>query len=338
MLRHGGGPRDTVPPIVKLLLGLVVLSGSPCGADEHGGTIVLGRVQVVYPRGAHSQAQGAAAAAQSAVETIRTRLGIDMTPRVDVVLVRGTDALREAAGGRQPEWAMAVAVSARRRIVVDATAVAAATPNDIHLVVLHEMTHLALGRIEQGRADPFPLWFHEGVAMWMSSAQLLSGDPYAFDRAVAAGRLLPFAGLERAFPEDPVRAQVAYLQSLAFVRHMVETNGRGALAAILGDYRAGASFDRAFESATGASPRAAERQWKRSLRAPFRRLRAVLRHVSLFTVLALVTLAAYFLIRRRAHRQRRRWDEEEHAWRLVPAEDEDAAGPDEEDDDEPWTV
>jgi len=299
-------------------------------SDRNKRRFSLSGVEVAYHPGDAGLARQAGLAVRQACIAITTELGISFVRPVTVFLVRGRAEFLESCGGRMPPWALAAALPDRGAMVVDAALVTPATANDMRLVIAHETVHLALAQDEEGRPDRLPRWFHEGVATWLSGTRHVRENRSAFTLAAAQGALLSFDDLERGFPRDRSEADLAYLQSEAFVAHIVGTRSPEALRWILDRYRAGESFNEAFRGALGMSRKTMEARWARSFRKRFPWLKVVWELTTLFGVLAVVTIFIFFIIRWRARRQHRQWKEEEEMWTVVDG-DEEEPEPDEDD-------
>lgn len=326
--------RLLVSLLVILLLPTPLRADTPAHPSVRTGTLSLRLrgVEVKYHRGDAGLARQAGLAAQQAAARIAAELGTPLPMPVTVRLARGRREFLACSGGALPGWALAAALPGRGGIVVDAALVTPATANDLHLVIAHEMVHLALAQYERGRTERLPLWFHEGVATWLSGQRHVRTSRSVFTLAAVQGSLLQFDTLEQCFPEDRAEADLAYLQSEAFIAHIVRTRSPEALRWILDSYRQGESFDKAFQSALGVSRQETERRWAQRYRRRFPWLRILWEITTLFGVLAILTILTFLIVRGRARRQHRQWEQEEQMWTVVHDEEE-REEPDESDDD-----
>ena len=293
-------------------------------ADTARKTLRLGTgsIEVAYHPGDIRLARHAGEAAQYGSERIARWLGIALETPVAVFLARGREEFNRMCGASMQPWALAAASRRKRCIVVDAALVVPASANDMGLAIIHEITHLALFQVEENQ--PLPLWFHEGVATWLSQRRHVLTDRRDFNLAAAQGALIPLERLERTFPDTQSEAALAYLQSEAFVGHLVATCSAESLRWILDRYTHGEPFEQAFANALGISRARMEKRWRRSFKSGFPWLRVIWHATTLFGVLALMTIVAFVIVRLRARRQHQRWKEEEAMW--GPAEaDSDAA-------------
>lgn len=315
-----------------LPLALLVLAAASAYAQEL--TFTLDRVTVRYHSGDAALARQAAEAVGRAEEIVQAKLGIAFRRRVEAHLVRGREEFDRLCGQPMPEWALAAALPERGTVAVDAARVAAATANDLRLTIIHETVHLALAQAESGRADRLPRWFHEGAATWLSGTRHFGANRNGFDTAAMHGALLPLADLEDGFPADARQADLAYLQSEAFVTWLLDTRGPEALRWIMDRYRTGESFDAAFRGALGDSVGALEARWADSLKRSFPWLRVLARSLGFWGALAVATIIIFLVVRRRARFQRAQWEREEFEWSVVGEEEE--ADEDEEEETDDW--
>ena len=307
-----------------LILLLVALPGVGRAEESREKlTLSLGSVRVDYLPGDARLARQAADAVEKACGRIARELGAPCPRPIRVGVVRGRDGLNRHAGRHMRGWVLAAAFPDRDTIVVDARRATPVTANDMRLVIAHETVHLALARTEEGREDRLPLWFHEGVATWFSGQRYVHLSRRTFDLAAAQGALIPLDDLAQRFPDDATEAALAYLESEAFIVHIVATYPPEALRWVLDRYRQGEAFETAFRNALGVSRAALENRWAHSLRKRFPWMRLLWEATTLFGVLAIVTILIYLIVRRRGRRQHRLWEEEERLWTVVTAEDKD---------------
>jgi hypothetical protein len=259
---------------------------------------------------------------QYAAGRIARELGIPPAQPVRVALARGREEFNRLCGERMPDWALAAALPQKDTIVVDAPRATPATANDMDLAIFHEAVHLALARAEGKRADRLPRWFHEGVANWITGQRYLRADRGMFDDAAAHGALIPLDRISSTWPAAAAEADLAYLESEAFVAHIAAARSPEALRWILDRYRSGEDFEKAFSVALGVSRAEMEKRWAGSLRRRFPWLGTLARAITFWGALALCTVGVFLIVRWRAKRQQRRWEKEERAWSLVLGEEE----------------
>ena len=245
---------------------------------------------------------------------LNRRLGVSFRDPVHVRLIGGEADFRQHLGPRTPEWLLAVALLERNEVLVRADLIDTNPGNALVPTLRHELCHLALHVAERAARGSLPTWFHEGVACHVSGLSLFT-DWTPFDIAAAQNTLIPFARLGHGFPADRDAARLAYLQSEAFVRFVTRERSEDVIRWVLDAYAREGDFEAAVEQAAGESLASFETRWRERFRsrAPSW-LRLAWRATTLFAVLALATIAAYWVRRRRARRVRTAWDQED--WRL----------------------
>jgi len=296
-----------------------VLPAAGAAAPAELETLRAGVVVIRYHATDARAAQQVAETAREALQQMRDKLGIALRPTVEVVLARGTAEFKESAGEAVPEWALGIARTTEGRVVIDMSRTSGFDlSNDLLLTFCHELCHIALGQVEREAHAGFPVWFHEGVAIWLSGYRL-GIDRRPFLDAAGAGRLMPLAELRDGFPAKAREAELAYLEAEDFVGFLVEKGGEDPLARIIDAFAAGKSFDDAVAHAVGESLHALEAEWAEALRVRHPFFAMLLRHLSLFGILAVATVLIFFLVRARARRKKKAWEEEE---RMLQIEDE----------------
>jgi hypothetical protein len=257
-------------------------------------------------------------AVQEVRQDIRDKLGIEFRYPVDIVLARGREEFEEWAGEGIPGWALAIAHTKRRGIVVDVARTGPLLDNNLLLTLRHEVCHLALGQVEKESGRELPLWFHEGVAVRLTGMRHFANRD-TFEVAAAHRKLLPLAQLEQRFPADAQAAELAYQESESFVNFLT-ARCRDSLAALIAELKKGSEFAQAVQRVSGASLAELERQWHDSFRSSHPWILTLWKALSLFAVLAFCTVVVYFIGRLRNRRRIRDWKKEE---RTVAAADED---------------
>jgi len=259
-------------------------------------------VRVYHHRGDEAKARDVVRTTGHAFGQMEEVLGVRVRDPVEIILARGEEEFRHWAGDATPEWALAVARRGRRLVVIDVGKTWDTPANDLLLTLRHELAHIAIGQVEEDAGTGVPLWFHEGVAVWMAGYRF-GIDQRPFVRAAARGKLIPFDDLIATFPERRRRAALAYLQSEDFIYYLMTIEGGDAVKHLLDAVRRTGSFDEAFFRTMGSARRDLEGEWRRELRRRHPLLRSFLREISLFMVVAAFAAIAFFILRRRRRRR-----------------------------------
>ncbi len=252
-------------------------------------------------------------------EDLIRRMGRDFDGVVEVTLADGLDeALAVAPAGMQPPpWASGLALPSANALLFDARALRGEEGKSI---VLHELAHLALGRLGGGA---WPRWFQEGFAMLVSGEWSVSRYA-ALYRASARESPIALSALAERWPERLSEVEVAYAQSYSFVAHLYEVQGEAKLRELIGRVAQGEAFAPAFERTYGVALERAEADWRATLASRFRWVPLVGDPRALWLLITCVFLYAYARVRRRRRERLAEMDLEEQAAlaaaRIVAAE------------------
>jgi hypothetical protein len=126
----------------------------------------------------------------------------------------------------------------------------------------HELTHMALFNLLGSQGYAFlPMWLDEGLATYFETRP----DP-EYARAILTAQenndLIPLTELCAPFPEDPVRAQLAYAQSGSLVHYLRRQYGWTAIRELLWAYADGQACSTGAESVIGQDLAQLEREWR----------------------------------------------------------------------------
>jgi hypothetical protein len=210
-----------------------------------------------------------------------------------------------------PRWASAVAFPLSDTILIKRPGLPGGT-RDLRRTLIHELSHLMfLRRLKHGVHD-VPHWLEEGVAM-LRSGHFDWDDHIRLARAALLGGWIPLSALHAGFPADEAGAQLAYLQSVSAVRHLIAEHGQGALELLFRRLEAGASIDAALEAAIGTDLAGFEEEWISRYRARELLLPLLVGGMGVWSLASVLLLAGYVRKAARSRRTLRRWEEEEAA-------------------------
>lgn len=227
---------------------------------------------VFAPRWRHLALSVLADAGASRIK-VRSRIGRPVPNDVTIEIVEDVTELilrsRAATGVEAPDWAAAIAWCPANLILMRADA---AYPMDerVSPLLLHEFTHLALGRAADGSLvtrRAVPHWFEEGVAQWVAGAPKPTAEvdlrPAAF-----FGSLMDRPAMAAAFLGNENAAEAAYAHTRGWVLWMARVGGwespRKVIDHLIDD---GLPFEDAVRLGVGLSPVLIDEGWRDHLRA-----------------------------------------------------------------------
>jgi hypothetical protein len=230
---------------------------APASFHRHDG----GWVQFEYPPDMRQRIQPLIADADEFKAALVQRLGAPVLARVEVRIARNHREMATLAPEDVPVpgYASGVAYSQIGLILLSIEPRYPNSHHDLGEIFRHELAHVALHDATSGRG--VPKWFNEGFAVHVSGESSITRMQTLWS-ATLANRLLPLGQLERSFPADPVRTDVAYAQAADVVRYLVRRQDRDRFAALFARVRAGQTFDSAVSDAYGVDSDTLESQWR----------------------------------------------------------------------------
>jgi len=226
---------------------------------------------------------------------------------VSIYVASTADEFRTLTYGGVPDWGAGCAFPDRGVIVIRNPVTA---PDPLHMedVVVHEIAHIAAGRVLGGVR--VPRWFHEGIAMTLAGEWRLPRSS-VLAGAGAGGGLIPLDELAGAFPSGAADAMLAYSESFYAVRFLMEEAGQATPAQVLSGIAAAGSFEEGVEALSGRTLPVFEREAVASFRGRFGWGVFLSRWNVMFVVLALLLVTGGALRLSRSRRKLREWELEE---------------------------
>jgi len=130
---------------------------------------------------------------------------------------------------------------------------------NLESLIAHEIAHILLGA--SLKRSP-PRWFDEGVAMY-ESREWRFWDQTLLSWAVLTHSIIPLSKLEKNFPINRKKEELAYTESFSAIAFMIEEFGKDKLRAIISNLTAGKSFEKAIRASLGISKGKFEKRWKK---------------------------------------------------------------------------
>ena len=167
------------------------------------------------------------------------------------------------------DWAVGCAFPLSRRIVIQNPKHIALAKLQLTQVLRHEIAHVLFGQCTRKAVKEIPLWFVEGIAIYLSEEWVPSRHETLL-KHIFSKSILPLQELTRGFPSSQVGADLAYAQSQDALRWLVELKGRDRLFAIITELQAGNNFETAFETVIGWDLATYDTLWRESLSERYR--------------------------------------------------------------------
>jgi len=204
--------------------------------------------------------------ANLALDTLETDVGIALENPIRIFIYANHRDLLGAISTGAQEWTGGQAFTRFGVVVIGVG------PNQLDWglnATTHEMTHLVIHQATENPFGDLPRWLDEGIAVYNENRDELDSDFKAiFDRAVERDELMTLRTLSSPFPSDPYQANLAYGQSGAVVKFIIDTYGTDAMAELLDIFSEGALYDEALEQALGVDTNGLDNAFRTSLGLP----------------------------------------------------------------------
>ncbi len=226
--------------------------------------------------------------------------GVVIDDRLTIRVARNPREMRALSpiGYPPPDYATGVAYPRWGVILITMSAPDTWHPPELEVVLVHELSHVALHRAVEGQ--DVPRWFSEGIAIHQSEVRLLPRMESLL-RAAAQRSMLRLSELSDRFPKRPHEVNIAYAQSADIVGFLRRTpNDERRFHRLIQSMRNGETFDTALSTAYGWTSIGLEREWRESLRTRYRIVPALLGGTTIWVLAAILVVVAYRR-RRRYH-------------------------------------
>ena len=224
-------------------------------------TYDAGWVRFVYHPSSLGRVQPLIAQAAAVRHDLSERLGFPVLSEVRVMIARTTGEMETFApsGAPYPEYAAGVAYSDLGLVLLSLTPLHAGQEQDLGEVFRHELAHVALHDALNGQS--VPRWFNEGFAVFASGESSFARMK-TLSMSTVGGSLIPLHELERSFPNDETKAQVAYAEAVDVVRFLVRREDIHRFRTLITELREAKTFEQAVLDAYAVDLATLELEWR----------------------------------------------------------------------------
>ena len=208
---------------------------------------------------------------------------------------------------RIPHWGIGVAYPQAKTIVLKYRPGQTAS---LLQTARHEFSHILLHHVLAESGNRVPVWFNEGVAMWVGREWRLH---QSFDVALAVFRdgLIPLRDVDAVLAFGATRAQLAYDQSYLAVLFILSRAGDDAIPDLIAEVAEGTPFPVAIYRLTGLSPEVFESEFAAFVADRFGLGAVVTSGEAIWFYIVVLFLTVWVGVRRRNQRTFDRWEEED---------------------------
>jgi hypothetical protein len=204
--------------------------------------------------------------ANVALDTLQTDLKVSLKEPIKIFIYADHDALMSALAAGAQEWTGGVAFTEFGVVVIGIE------PESLDWglrAMSHEMTHLVIHQATNNPYGDLPRWLDEGISVYNEDKNELVDDfKPVLEDAIKQDKLMTLRTLSSPFPSDSLQANLAYGQSGAMVKFMVDKYGADAMGKLLGIFSEGALYDEALKGALGTDSDGLYDAWRVSVNLP----------------------------------------------------------------------
>lgn len=221
------------------------------------------RLTLYWYEGDDSFGQALFERANVALDTLETDVGIALERPIKIFIYGNHEDLLGALRASAQEWTGGVAFAEFGVVLIGIH------PSQLEWglnAMTHEMTHLVIHQATDNPFGDLPRWLDEGIAVYNENRDELDDDFRSiFEQAVQNDELMTLRTLSSPFPADPLQANLAYGQSGAVVKYIIDTYGSEAMAELLNVFAEGALYDEALQQALGVDTDGLDNEFRMSL-------------------------------------------------------------------------
>ena len=200
------------------------------------------------------------------------------------------------------DWAIGCAFPLRRRIVIQNPRVIVQREFQLSQVIRHEIVHVAFGQRTKAVIGDIPLWFVEGVAIYLPGEWAPHRHKVLF-KHILSKSIIPLTDLTERFPQSERLAQLAYAESLNAVAWLVEIRGVKKLWEVIELLGEGSNLNTAYKAAIGWDLTTFDAGWRASLSQRYHWAAIFSNSYLFWATLGLLFVLIYFRCRQRRRRR-----------------------------------
>lgn len=230
--------------------------------------------------------------------------------KIEIWMCKTQEQFQAAAHAPIQDWAVGCAFPLSRRIVIQNPRVIIDRKFQLSQVLRHEIVHIAFGQRTKSTIGNIPLWFIEGVAIYLSGEWTPHRHDVMFEHILSRS-IIPLADLAEQFPSAERGAQLAYAESLNAVAWLVKIAGVEKLWEVIDLLSAGNDLNTAYKQAIGWNLGTFDAEWQASLSQRYYWAAIFSNSYLFWGSLGLVFIVVYIRCRQRTRRRLNELEREE---------------------------
>ena len=190
---------------------------------------------------------------------LANELRVPVGRTVDVFLAESDEQFARLQPGNAPMWADGTAYPSLAVVYLRTPRIRGGQASPLEQVLDHELIHILLGRAFLPRRPPS--WLQEGFAQ-VYSGEFSPETTRRLAEGMLGGGLIRLDSLTRGFPDDPLRARMAYAQSADLISWMRAEYGEEAMQTLVEEMARGEEVRVAIRRATGTGLDELDEEWR----------------------------------------------------------------------------
>jgi len=226
-------------------------------------TLSNDRITLYWYRGDDDFGQDLFDQANKGLDQLEENVGVSIEQPLKIFIYGSHDDLMDAISVGAQEWTGGQAFTDQGVVVMGVS------PSNLDWglkATTHELTHLVIHQATDNPYGDLPRWLDEGLAVYNEDPERLDSQfRTSFEKAVASDSLMTLQTLSSSFPADSHAANLAYGESGAVVKFIIDAYGTESMMHLLEIFSEGALYDDALEEALGVDTRELDNAWRASL-------------------------------------------------------------------------
>ena len=223
---------------------------------------------------------------------------------ITIIITRSDAEYASYRGNAIPEWSQALALTKEKIILLKIV-----SAEDIIRspeILLHELVHIFFeDRVANQR---IPVWFHEGIAQYLSGYELTINDRIQLANALTSNNIVSLTAMDTLFAFGQVKARLAYIEALTAIQFIIKNHGVDALKLMIQNLSNRISLNEAFEKSLGYDFIDFEIYWYEEIQSQNRWLIFLNLENILWISIVLLAIFAIIIIKIRNYKLEKSWD------------------------------
>jgi len=231
--------------------------------------------------------------------------------KIEIWICNSKKQFRTNVNGAIQDWAIGCAYPLIGRIVIQNPTFIEKQHFELSKIVKHEIVHVILGLYLGKNVRNIPLWFNEGLTMYLSEGWSISRHWIILGNVITQS-IIPLSELSETFPQNNSLAQLAYAESHSAISMMFGEYGEAKINNIINQIGKGENFPKAFFNVTGIELNEFEKKWMDFLNTRYKWVSILSSSLVVWVLISIVFIYVYWQYRKTMHNKMEKWEQKEN--------------------------